>query len=76
MSNVQHWVRDMTESVIGGPPFAVGDTVKHPDGRTVKIIAGRYWGLRGISNWWYWREVLPDGTLSANREHGYGWTVD
>ena len=72
---VAPWVKAMTESVIGGPPFAIGDVVKHPDGRTVKIISGQFWGEHGLSNHWSWKEVFPDGKLSETVEHGYGWEV-
>jgi hypothetical protein len=51
----------------------IGEITTHPDGRKVKIISGQYWGTYGLSNFWYWREVLQDGTLSEKIEHGYGW---
>lgn len=70
--SVSEVVRAMTEEVIGGPPFAVGDTVIDPQGRTVKIVSGQYWGEHGLSNFWRWREVLPNGEL-GKIEHGYGW---
>jgi hypothetical protein len=70
---VADWVREITEEVLGGPPFKIGDQVKHPSGRTVQITSGQYWGDYGISNHWHWREVLPDGTLSEKEEYGYGW---
>ena len=54
-------------------PFEVGDTVDHPSGRCVHIVGGHYWGVRGLLNFWYWREVLPDGSLSEILEQGYGW---
>lgn len=73
---VAPWAKELTEEVMGGPPFAVGDQVKHPDGRTVQITSGQYWGEHGLSNFWYWREVLPDGSLSPTEEHGYGWRVE
>lgn len=72
---VAAWAKELTESVIGGAPFKIGDVVKHPDGRTVKITEGRYWGDHGLSNFWYWREVLKDGSLSDKVEHGYGWST-
>lgn len=65
----------ITESVIGGAPFKVGDTVRHPDGRMVRIISGQWWGTYGLSNHWSWQEVLPNGKLSSKVEHGYGWSV-
>jgi hypothetical protein len=58
---------------MGGAPFAIGDRVKHPSGRTVEITGGQYWGTHGLSNFWDWREVLPDGSLSTKKECGYGW---
>lgn len=69
---VQQWVKDLTKDVLGGAPFAVGDVVPHPDGRTVKITDGQYWGSQGLSNFWRWKEVRADGTLGPE-EHGYGW---
>lgn len=74
MTSVKAWVTDLTESVLGGAPFAIGDVVTHPDGRTVKITGGQYWGEHGLSNFWYWRE-LKEGCLGAE-EHGYGWETE
>lgn len=71
---VADWVREFTEEALGASPFDVGDEVKHPDGRTVRITRGQYWGTYGISNFWYWREVLPDGEL-GEEEYGYGWRL-
>lgn len=71
---VADWVKNMTEEVLGGAPFKIGDTVKHPSGRTVRITGGSYWGTHGLSNFWNWREVLPGDTLGAE-EGGYGWEV-
>ena len=62
----------ITEAVIGGSPFEVGDIVERPNGRLVKIVDGQYWGTHGLSNFWYWRRVKADGTL-GRLEHGYGW---
>lgn len=50
----------------------VGLVTKHPDGRTIKIVDGQYWGEHGLSNFWYWREVRADGSL-GKKESGYGW---
>jgi hypothetical protein len=74
MTKVSAAIRSLTESVIGGAPFAIGDRVTHPSGRTVEITGGQYWGTYGLSNFWYWREVMPDGSLSEIEEHGYGWS--
>lgn len=73
MTRVAPWVRALTEDAMGGPPFAIGDRVKSPDGRLVEITGGRYWGTHGLSNWWTWREVLTSGDLGPE-ECGYGWT--
>jgi hypothetical protein len=70
---VQPWVKALVEDVIGPSKLKVGLVTKHPDGRTVKITDGYYWGAHGISNFWYWREVQADGKLSEKLEHGYGW---
>lgn len=60
-----------------GPPLEVGMVTKHPDGRTVKILSGHFLDpvYGRLSNFWNWREVLPDGTLSETLESGYGWKV-
>ena len=70
---VEQWAKTLTEQTIGGAPFAVGDIVRHPDGRNVKITSGQYWGQRGLSNFWYWREVDAQGVIVGPEEHGYGW---
>ena len=72
MKMIEQWVKDLTEKHCPNQ-MEVGKTLKHPDGRSVKIISGQFWGEHGLSNFWYWREVLPDGTLSETLEHGYGW---
>lgn len=73
--SVAPWAKSLTEEVLGGAPFKIGDVVKHPDGRTVKITGGQYWGEYGLSNFWDWREVLPEGEL-GKPESGYGWRVE
>lgn len=52
----------------------VGKTLKHPDGRTVKIKSGHFLDptYGRISNFWTWNEVMPDGSLGSD-ECGYGW---
>lgn len=61
-----------TDTYFGKSHLEVGNIVKHYDGRQVKIISGQYFGEYGISNFWQWQEVLPDGTL-GKIESGYGW---
>ena len=72
---MEAWVKEIVESSIDGHPLRIGEIVKHPDGRTVKITGGQFYGKHGVSNFWYWHEVLEDGTLGPE-EHGYGWYVN
>lgn len=70
---VTPWVKKLVEDTMGSAPFKIGDIVKHPDGRTVKIVSGRYWGRYGLSNHWGFSEVLKNGRISKKIEYGYGW---
>ena len=72
---VAGWIKEIVDECVEGIPLQVGMIADHPDGRKVKIVAGQYWGTRGLSNFWEWVEVLDNGTLSEKREHGYGWRV-
>jgi hypothetical protein len=72
---IEQWSKDLTEEYFGASPFSVGDDVRHPSGRMVRIIDGQYWGTHGLSNHWHWREISPDGSLSDVRESGYGWSA-
>jgi len=63
----------MVEDVLDAKPFKIGEILRHPDGYDVKIVDGQYWGERGLSNFWSWKRVMPDGSLSKTVEHGYGW---
>ncbi len=69
---VPTWARELTEEVLGAAPFRVGDEIRHPDGRLVRVIAGQYWGQYGLSNHWSWQEIGPDGQVGPT-ESGYGW---
>ena len=40
-------------------------------GVPIKITNGQFIGEYGLSNFWYWKHVLPDGRLGAE-ENGYG----
>lgn len=71
MTHVQPWVREMTESVMGGPPCAVGE-YRLIDGQPCRIVSGQYWGQFGLSNHWSWKVVLPNGSLSKEEKSGYG----
>lgn len=68
---VKPWVQEIIDETFG-PHLEIGMVTKHPDGRTVKIVDGQYMGTFGLSNFWDWQEVLPDGTL-GKKECGYGW---
>lgn len=52
----------------------VGKTLKHPDGRKVKITGGFFLDptYGRVSNFWHWREVKTNGKL-GKEECGYGW---
>ncbi|MBK6616425.1 hypothetical protein [Ottowia sp.] len=69
---VAGWVKQITDEVMPNS-MEIGKTLQHPDGRTVKVISGERWASGGFSNWWTWREVLADGSLSEKEEAGYGW---
>jgi hypothetical protein len=49
----------------------IGQRIRYEGGGIVEIVDGQYWGAHGLSNFWYWREVLPDGSL-GRRGCGYG----
>ena len=58
----------------------IGTVVRHTGWRfeddknypcDVLITRGQYMSNGRLSNFWYWRRVLDDGTL-ADTEHGYG----
>lgn len=72
MTHVSFLVQKLVEDTFGPNELHRGLECLHKDGRRVKITSGRYWGAHGVSNFWYWREVMPDGTLSDDEEHGYG----
>jgi len=73
MTKVAQWVRNIVEREFGGH-LEVGMVTTNPEtGKAVRITDGQYWGEHGLSNFWYWREVLPDGSLSEVEGHGYGW---
>lgn len=73
MTKVLPEMQELVEGVFGKPTLEVGMIITHPKtGKLVKITGGSYWGTYGVSNFWYWREVLTDGTLSKNEDCGYG----
>lgn len=69
---VKPWAIEITEKYSGGTPFHIGDRMIHKKHGLVEIISGRYWGTYGISNFWDWKKVLPDGSLGDKIYSGYG----
>lgn len=41
----------------------------------VLITGGQYESNGRLSNFWYWRRILPDGNL-GEIEHGYGYFME
>lgn len=74
--SVHPLAKQITEEVMGGAPFAVGDVVEHPDGYPVRIVSGTYWAKHGLSNFWSWKRVDADGTPYGETQSGYGWRQD
>jgi hypothetical protein len=69
---VQQWVKDLVSDTMGDAPVvAIGKQYTLVDGRKIQITAGRLWGEHGISNFWSWKDVLPDGTLVEKGGCGY-----
>ena len=56
---MQQWIQELCEEIMPCC-FSIGDIKVHPSGRTVQIVRGQYWGTHGLSNFWYWQEVLED----------------
>lgn len=70
---VEDWVKKITEETMGKSHMVIGKRIKHPDGYMVEVTDGKYWGTHGVSNFWYWKKVKKDGTLTKKIYHGYGW---
>lgn len=78
------WVKEMCEDVFGREHLEIGKRYKiknhkdlqpyerqHQNGTVVEVTGGQFWGERGLSNFWYWREVGSDGKLKKKQFHGY-----
>ncbi len=77
MTKVSPEMQKLVQDVFGKSTLEVGMIITHQKtGKLVKITRGSYWGAYGVSNFWHWREVLPDGTLSKDEECGYGHEFD
>ncbi len=68
-------IQQFVAETIGDPPFSIGDRVKRPSGALVEITGGQWMGRYGLSNFWEWRKVMPDGSL-GKKCSGYGWSVN
>src|SRR3972149_377149 len=56
------WVRNRGRQRERQRPLHIGQRIRHESGVTVEIVNGQFLGGYGrISNFWYWRGVLPDG---------------
>jgi len=63
----------LNQTIAGQSSMKVGEIVKHPDGRMVKITSGQFLSNGRVSNFWYWKPLIsPDGKL-GKEECGYGW---
>lgn len=71
--DIQYFANHLLQELASKSSMRVGVKIKHPDGRTVKIVDGQYLSNGRVSNHWSWKEVLPDGGLSKKIESGYGW---
>lgn len=69
---VPDWVKNITESVLGGPPLEIGEWYTHPRDGVIKVVAGQYWGRRGLSNSWSW-QVMKTGEIRQG--YGHEWPV-
>ena len=74
IEEIQAAVNTMLEDLAKQSNMKIGEVVKHPDGRNVKVVEGHYLDpvFKRVTNFWYWREVLPNGELGS-KECGYGW---
>jgi hypothetical protein len=72
-TQVDRKIRDLAESVLGGPPVEIGKRYWHPQDGLIEITSGQYWGTHGLSNFWRWTVIATDET-----HHGYGddWEPD
>lgn len=68
---MDEFIKDIVSEHFGSNHYEIGNRCIRND-KVIEITDGQYWGTYGISNFWYWKEVLPDGSLSAETFHGYG----
>ena len=68
-NEISSFVKDMVEGE--STILEVGKWYIH-EGDIVQITDGQFWGTYGLSNFWYWKKLKKDGTLSEETFHGYG----
>jgi len=69
---IENWVKELVNEHMGKSSMKIGEVIQHPKGYPVKVVDGQYWGTYGLSNFWSWRRVKPDGSL-GRLVSGYGW---
>lgn len=62
--------KDINSPLIHSIIKYVGDKYEN-DGCDVYINSGQFLSNGRVSNFWYWRRVLPNGEL-GNEDYGYG----
>jgi hypothetical protein len=67
------FVNDLVDEVYGDHLEVGMITIEPKTGKKVKIVSGQWWGEYGLSNFFDWREILPDGSLGEEKFCGYGW---
>lgn len=63
------WCREIHDECFGRCELEICQ-VHDIHGKPCVIVGGAYWGTYGVSNFWDWQEVLPDGL--GPRQGGYG----
>lgn len=72
---LEQWVRDLTESVIGGSPVEIGKRYQHPEHGIIEIVSGQYWGAHGLSNHWRWK-VVETGEMKSGYAEEWPEVID
>ena len=70
---ISNLAKQLVREVQGESKLKIGKVVMHPKDGKVKIVGGSFWGEYGVSNFWEWRKIKVDGTLSRKICCGYGW---
>lgn len=72
--SIESVAKEMNQDLKSKSKMKIGEKIKHPDGRTVLVKSGYFLDptYGRVSNFWYWNEVLENGSLGPD-ESGYGW---